>query len=430
MADPGHTINGGGTIIDSLGSEIIGVMSPVSICMLLVVLLISALSPPPSAAVDASTPITAATLVYLESPSDPPSQKLVGALLNAAAFVALVTIATFLIVLLYYYNCTSFLKNYMRLSAFLVLASMGGSIALSLLRRFAIPLDTATSLLLLLNFSAVGVLSVLSPAVPILLRQAYMVVLGVIVAASLSNLPEWTTWTLLLALAVYDLVSVLAPKGPLKLLVDLASSRDEELPALVYEARPTVSRSSNPPIAAAPAFTASIELQPLADTPTAEVSGADHAIVEIEHVREETAPLVGNAGGGRRPESVSSHHSSEIEILETSPLVINEDVGRQSEGPRRSHASELERGIRLGLGDFVFYSVLVGRAAMYDLMTVYACYLAIISGLGCTLILLSVCRHALPALPISITLGVVFYFLTRLLLEPFVVGASSKLVCI
>ncbi|KAM0953894.1 putative presenilin/signal peptide peptidase [Dioscorea sansibarensis] len=418
MADPDPSINGGGTIIDSLGTEIIGVISPVSICMLLVVLLISALSPPPSS----SPQVTAATLVYLESASDPPSQKLVGALLNAAAFIALVTIATFLIVLLYYYNFTSFLKNYMRFSAFLVLASMGGSIAVSLLRRFSIPLDAVTSLLLLLNFSAVGVLSVFSPAVPILLRQAYMVVLGVIVAAWFTNLPEWTTWTLLLALAVYDLVAVLTPKGPLKLLVDLASSRDEELPALVYEARPTISRSSNPPVVAAPLFTASIELQPLPDTPTTEESVADHAIVEIEHV-----------DGGRMRESVSGQHSSEIEILETSPLVVNEDVGRRTNGAQGGHALGLEmfdtmRGIRLGLGDFVFYSVLVGRAAMYDLMTVYACYLAIICGLGCTLILLSVCRHALPALPISITLGVGFYFLTRLLLEPFVIGASSKLV--
>ncbi|KAE8673519.1 hypothetical protein F3Y22_tig00111780pilonHSYRG00038 [Hibiscus syriacus] len=38
--------------------------------------------------------------------------------------------------------------------------------------------------------------------------------------------------------------------------------------------------------------------------------------------------------------------------------------------------------IKLGLGDFIFYSVLVSRAAMYDFMTVYGCYLAIVAGLA------------------------------------------------
>ncbi|KAL5723261.1 hypothetical protein ACHQM5_006679 [Ranunculus cassubicifolius] len=83
--------------------------------------------------------------------------------------------------------------------------------------------------------------------------------------------------------------------------------------------------------------------------------------------------------------------------------------------------------IKLGLGDFIFYSVLVGRAAMYDFMTMYACYLAIIAGLGITLMLLAVYQKALPALPVSILLGVVIYFLTRALLEVFVVQCSVNL---
>ncbi|KAL7246513.1 hypothetical protein ACSBR2_001574 [Camellia fascicularis] len=67
-----------------------------------------------------------------------------------------------------------------------------------------------------------------------------MVALGIIVAAWFTNLPEWTTWVLLIALALYDLVAVLAPGGILKILVKLALSWNEELPALVYEARPTM----------------------------------------------------------------------------------------------------------------------------------------------------------------------------------------------
>jgi presenilin 1 len=443
------------TILDTLGEEVLAVMSPVSICMALVVLLISLLAPPASSP-SAPPPVTAATLVYLESPSDSPGQKLVGALLDAAVFVALVAVVTFVLVALYYYRCTGFLKNYMRFSAFFVLFSMGGGIAVAVLRRLDAPLDAPTVLLLLFNASAVGVLSVFASAVPILVRQGYMVTLAVIVAAWLSRLPEWTTWMMLVALALYDLVAVLAPRGPLRMLVELASSRDDELPALIYESRPTVgpaeswsdemqqadsgrsaanqyarvgqqddlgpamvemrdlggSRSTEMAISSGSTFQIEGEMPTTVTGQTSNQGGsAQHAVIQIEQrEEEETAPLVSAASANS---TVPSEEHRQIS---------------SSEPPDEFEMFESSRGIKLGLGDFVFYSVLVGRAAMYDLMTVYACYLAIIAGLGCTLILLSICRHALPALPISIMLGVVFYFLTRLLMEPFVVGASTNLV--
>ncbi|KAL7228212.1 hypothetical protein ACSBR2_007008 [Camellia fascicularis] len=212
-------------------------MAPVSICMLLVVLLVYSLSSSSAAAV----PIcTATNLVYLETPSNSATQKLEGALLNALVFVIIISIVTFLLVLLYYYNFINFLKNYTRFSAFFILATMGCSIFLSIIQHFSIPIDSITCFVLLLNFAVVGVLSVFSRVVPIFLKQGFMVALGIIVAAWFINLAEWTTWVLLIALALYDLVTVLAPRGLLKILVELVSSRDEELPTLVYEAWPTV----------------------------------------------------------------------------------------------------------------------------------------------------------------------------------------------
>lgn len=75
---------------------------------------------------------------------------------------------------------------------------------------------------------------------------------------------------------------------------------------------------------------------------------------------------------------------------------------------------------RLGLGDFIFYSVLVAKAAQYSFATFAACTLAILAGLGGTLILLAVYHQALPALPISILLGIFAYLLTRVFVEPWV----------
>lgn len=112
------------SILDSIGVEIIGVMSPVSICMLLVVLIVYSLSSSNPFSAASAPPIrTAANLVYLETPSDSTSQKFEGALLNAVVFVILIAVVTFFLVLLYYYNCTGFLKNYMRFSAFFVLGT-------------------------------------------------------------------------------------------------------------------------------------------------------------------------------------------------------------------------------------------------------------------------------------------------------------------
>jgi presenilin 1 len=48
-----------------------------------------------------------------------------------------------------------------------------------------------------------------------------------------------------------------------------------------------------------------------------------------------------------------------------------------------------------------------------------ACMCSILFGLALTLVLLSVYKVALPALPISIALGVTAYFMTRFSLQPY-----------
>ncbi|CAL5441896.1 unnamed protein product [Camellia sinensis] len=400
------------SVLESLGEEIIRIITPVSICMFLVVILVTILNNDSSS----SSITTIATIAYTEDSSDSIWAKLEGALLNSLVFVVVITVVTFIMVLLFYFRCTKFLKYYMGFSAFLVLGFMGGEIALFLIQDFNIPIDCFTFGLVLFNFTVVGVLAVFMSKMPIFLTQAYLVVIGMLVAYWFTLLPEWTTWVLLVALALYDLAAVLLPGGPLRLLVELAISRDEDIPALVYEARPVTYNDSVPG------------------------GGVIRRRVwrERNNISSEGNENVNSGSNSNERNLVNAEEGQVLggDSLLTAPL-IERRINVQMHLPEEPVSSEnlalegiglgTSGAIKLGLGDFIFYSVLVGRAAMYDFMAVYACYLAIVAGLGITLVLLAFYQKALPALPVSILLGVLFYLLTRLLLETFVVQCSLHL---
>ncbi|KAL6541207.1 hypothetical protein OROHE_010915 [Orobanche hederae] len=389
------------SILETCGEEIMRIITPVSICMLSVVILVSILNGNSSSGGSSVTPV--ATIAYTENSSDSTWDKLKGTIFNSLVFVAVVTAVTFLLVLLFYLRCIKFLKYYMGFSAFLVLGFMGAEIALFLIQDFSFPVDCITFAIVWFNFTSVGVLAVLMSKMPFFVAQAYLVVIGVLVAYWFTLLPEWTTWGLLVAMALYDLAAVLLPGGPLRLLVELAMSRDEEIPAFVYEARPVIIDSvPNSGVA---------QRRRVWRGGVGRLDENQHSENERNCVNPEednvlAAPLVQHVN--IRMNSVEDGVPSEDVVLE--------GIGLGSSG-----------AIKLGLGDFIFYSVLVGRAAMYDFMTVYACYLAIIAGLGMTLMLLAFYRKALPALPVSIMLGVLFYLLTRLLLEVFVLECTVNL---
>lgn len=89
-------------------------------------------------------------------------------------------------------------------------------------------------------------------------------------------------------------------------------------------------------------------------------------------------------------------------------------------------------GTQLGLGDFVFYSILVGLAATYgDYNATIAVYLAIIIGLKSTIAISSFGHcHTLPALPISVGLALLVFPATYYLITPFVNECSVEQVYI
>ncbi|ORY21124.1 hypothetical protein LY90DRAFT_516282 [Neocallimastix californiae] len=140
-----------------------------------------------------------------------------------------------------------------------------------------------------------------------------------------------------------------------------------------------------------------------------------------------------------------SRPSSEIRINRSLSLVNNLGIYKKSRKSKKSKKNidkrrkrEKEKlakqkkedqeeeaestGIKLGLGDFVFYSVLVARAAMdgKDWLVTINCTVAVITGLTITIFLLAVLKKALPALPISIAFGLAIYCISKFFITKFV----------
>ncbi|GMH42762.1 hypothetical protein BSKO_10681 [Bryopsis sp. KO-2023] len=426
------------SVLDDLGEEVTGIAFPVSLCMALTVALVKILNPDGES--DRKTVLIAAAY-YDEQEGDSTSKKFSGSIVNALIFVAAIGVITFVLFLLFKYGCVKFIYAYMGFAVLNIFFFLTGAVLIGLLKTGNIHLDALSLCFILFNFSVVGMLGLFFWPSPLLLKQGYLVVVGVIVAYIFTWTPEWTSWVLLVFMALYDLCAVLAPGGPLKALVELAIERQEEIPALVYEARPVrggqrgwngFHRQNEVASEAGPIAEGnegqSRSFEDVSEAPDSAVGGGNASQPETPLVRTADAddwgehPNVSRQSSGP---STRSRRSSRGSRRRGDDYVAPED--RQDAASNASDEYGLPDSIKLGLGDFIFYSVLVGRAAFYDFMTVFAAYIAIVAGLGLTLLLLAVWKRALPALPISIALGGIFYFLTRLLFEPFVVPLTLRL---
>ena len=459
-------------VLDALGEELTSVLTPVSVCMMATVVLVMLLKP--QEAENGADTVAIATLYYHEESSDPVGEKLFGSVVNALFFVVLVGALTFVLVLLFKYGCARCIWAYMGFAGLQIFAVLGGIVSLQLIDRLQLSIDAVSFSVVLWNFSCVGVLAVFFWPLPLFLKQGYLVFIGTITAFWFTKIPAWSTWTMLIGMALYDLYAVLTPGGPLKMLVDIAVERKEELPALVYEANPSADSAavieaagSGPGPDNAPAILraaprrmsrgggaaaqqqSEMEMQ---ETPRASIHALEKGVVSDNEQAETLA-------GTRTSSTMRTPHTHRViatpgastsarragDDRETRSAVQNasreEQQEQQQQQQRLHHRDESEEGddssdssdddddelsgsVKLGLGDFIFYSVLVGRAAMYDTLTMFSCYFAIVAGLGITFLLLALYQRALPALPFSIALGTIFYFATRFSLEQMIIGFS------
>lgn len=433
---------------DALTVAMSRVITPVVICMAFAIWLANSLGDPTTCTPVADVkptklkPLEPLPTTTKKAPSGSTSSfGIYQALIFVGIFCVLIVVFTFLLVWLFKSGHVRFIAGWLFVAVAVIFAYVGGIYLYEFCRSHCINLDWVTLSFAVWNFTITGLAAVFWK-VPRFINQAYLIVMSALMAFIFRTLPEWATWTILGVLVVWDLFAVLAPCGPLRMLVEASKKMNEPLPALVYDTNPNdIGRDPE-------AMPAVILTRKKKQDRGATSSDPAQTTEEAGRTGEEAVPGE-NGTPGESEETPSSTRSERRARRRAKKEAKKEAKNRDAAGtdgtqaetsgenasqptqpqqPEEIRVGTLGAHLKLGLGDFVFYSVLVAQASKQGAMTAVISFVAILAGLCATLFLVIVYKKALPALPISIVSGMVFYALTRLTVKPFVLNLFPRLI--
>ncbi|KAL1420474.1 hypothetical protein MTO96_024296 [Rhipicephalus appendiculatus] len=408
--------------LEDLLAPVVRILTAVSCCMLLVIATIK-LSPH-------FLDNRGIALPYTPLPDTDGQQtfnRTINAVANALLMLGVIITTTVLMVALYYYRFYAIIEAWITLACAAILVMSPLTYMDIVFRKYNVPADIFSVGFFVHNFMALGIVAILDKG-PLLVQQFYLIVECSFMSIMLIKfLPAWTLWVVLCFISIWDVVAVLAVVGPLRILIEMAKERRESLQPGLFFATGTATRpqrrssrerrsygsrtserrqfdvSEGPgPSTQRPLEVRSSEAQLDRRMSNRRLPYTGSSSPEHYDLAEgQTLPSIRRrrAAAARAPRSRDRLQQVQSPLVDFEGDSISESVSDD----------EKSQGIKMGLGDFVLYSVLVGKVSTFgDWTIVFACFVGILTGICVTLFILNITRKALPALPVSMALGLIF----------------------
>ena len=208
--------------------QVIKLISPVTLCMVIVVATISTIP-------NYTQKDIYLVLTPFQEQTDDVGTLAWQSMANAGILVTVIAVLTSLLGLAYKYRCTKLVQSPNFMLNLLFLFYFSYLYLAEVLKVYNLPLDNITTYIFIWNFGMMGLLAIHWKA-PLIMQKAYLVFVSVLIALFfIKNLPNnGSTWAVLCLYSLWDLFAVLSPFGPLRNLLETTQERNEQIPMPMY----------------------------------------------------------------------------------------------------------------------------------------------------------------------------------------------------
>uniref|UniRef100_A0A0N5B9J8 Presenilin n=1 Tax=Strongyloides papillosus TaxID=174720 RepID=A0A0N5B9J8_STREA len=334
-------------------------------------------------------------------------------IINALCLIFLIGLVSFGLLTLAIYEFKTVIQGWLSFSLISVLFGVFSIYVQDFLKLYDVPYQILLTISISLVYGIVGCFVFFTKKTPLIFHQIYTIInCSMVSVLYLRSFPESTIWYVLPTTIIWDIFAVWSPSGPLKRVTEKAYQYNESILKFMMFTADNTNEDGQIEDNEEDSFTSS----------SSAIDGGDEESLTNE---DEDNDSIGTVNENSIDDLTETTENSNINLNDKEHAEYYEYLLKNKKKKENiiTAMDALNDGnsVRLGLGDFIFYSLLVGKSAVdMSIMATISSIFAILFGLLITLVFLQKGDIVVPALPIPIFLGIIFHFGTLYLVEPFI----------